>query len=423
MQEPTSNTTTGPFPLPWQQQQPVTTTKDSDAALSPNVAVFAETIRELTATVTKPHDAANAHASAPAGLPYFPSFLLPHTRWLLQTFPGLGEGAALARVYPYLYGCLSPPDPPTQQGDSGNGAAAAAAGGEGPKALLAGLARRVGVDDARVGPALARVVPLPPAAAAAPRVLLEFEPTVDAASGRTLPPLRLPAPAGGFAPPDNDPVPGFVETPTTRAVLTAMCQEHALGRDVCVVGGKGVGKSRLARVFARRMGYGDTEGVEVFPLFREMTPRDLLQRRATADAADKGGSGSGGSGSTTIWADSPLVAAARRGAVCVLDGVHRLHPDTLASLARLVQDRAVELYDGTRLVRPGTGVGEGDGRVVAIHPSFRIVALGESGGGGKGGGGRGRAAASGGGDGMQVRVGCCVYGNEAKISNLTPTHT
>lgn len=243
--------------------------------------------------------------------------------------------------------------------------------------------------------------------APAPRVLLEFEPAVDTATSQTFPPLRIPAPGGGGSPLVC--VDG--ETPTVRAALTALCQEHALGRDVCIVGGKGVGKSRLARLFARCLGYGEG-GVETFPLFREMTPRDLLQRRATTattDASSGSGSGSGPGGSTTVWADSPLVAAARRGAVCVLDGVHRLHPDTLASLARLVQDREVELCDGTRLVRPGTVEGEGgDGRVVPIHPSFRIVALGEGGvvGAGGRGGGRGRAAGGGGGGGMQV----CVFG-------------
>jgi MoxR-like ATPase len=49
------------------------------------------------------------------------------------------------------------------------------------------------------------------------------------------------------------------------------------GRDMCVLGGKGAGKSLLVRQFARRLGYA----VEVFPLFKDMTARDLLQRRAT----------------------------------------------------------------------------------------------------------------------------------------------
>lgn len=105
------------------------------------------------------------------------------------------------------------------------------------------------------------------------------------------------------------------------------------------------------------------------------------------------------------------MAAAKRGRVCVLDGVHRLHPDTLASLARLLQDRAVELYDGTRLVRGGGGVegGEDGLGVLPIHPAFRVVALGETAATGGAAGGQRAAAAAAWGGGMQVRV-CCVLG-------------
>ena len=58
-----------------------------------------------------------------------------------------------------------------------------------------------------------------------------------------------------------------------------------------------------------------------------MSSRDLLQRRATNDQGD------------TVWQDSPLLRAARSGALCILDGVHRLQNDALAALAPLLQDR------------------------------------------------------------------------------------
>ena len=59
----------------------------------------------------------------------------------------------------------------------------------------------------------------------------------------------------------------------------------------------------------------------------------------------------------------------------------RLHPDTLATLQRLVHDREVELYDGKRLGRSdGSGAQQQQkgSRVIPIHPAFRIVALGSS---------------------------------------------
>lgn len=254
------SSTPPPFPLPW----------SSDSSSSQPVALFAETLRELSKQSTD-----GGKDTTP---PPFPTWVLPHTHRLLNTFPGLGEGAALARVYPYLFGCLQQGQPP----QGGQQQQQSQAGG-----LVADLMRRTGVDDTRVGPSLARVTSLPPSTTADPRrqeqrVLLEFEATVDVRTGRAHPPLQVPAP-GGDLEPCNDPLPGvlFVETPTTRAALTAMVQEHALGRDVCLMGGKGVGKSRLAQLFARRLGYGDAGGLEVFPLFKEMTPRDLLQRRAT----------------------------------------------------------------------------------------------------------------------------------------------
>ena len=52
----------------------------------------------------------------------------------------------------------------------------------------------------------------------------------------------------------------------------------------------------------------------------------------------------------TVWIQSPLVRAAIEGQLAVLDGVHRLHRSTLATLSRLVHDREATLFDGTRLL-------------------------------------------------------------------------
>lgn len=61
---------------------------------------------------------------------------------------------------------------------------------------------------------------------------------------------------------------------------------------------QGCGKSVVAREFAHVFGYAVPR---MFPLYRELTARDLLQRRVT----DTEGS--------TAWADSPLIRAAREG--------------------------------------------------------------------------------------------------------------
>lgn len=137
------------------------------------------------------------------------------------------------------------------------------------------------------------------------------------------------------------------------------------------IGSKGSGKSILAFELAHRLG----QTIEPMVLYQDMTARDFVQQRTTKINGD------------TIWRDSPLVRAARNGHIAVLDGVHRIHNSTIAILHRLVHDREVQLYDGTRLVRhdkyddmlteghtPEQLAAKGLQR---IHPAFRIVALAE----------------------------------------------
>lgn len=69
-----------------------------------------------------------------------------------------------------------------------------------------------------------------------------------------------------------------------------------------------------------------------------MSARDLLQRRQMTASGD------------TSWQHTPLITAALNGHLCVLDGMHRLHHSTAMVLQRLVNERELELFDGTRLL-------------------------------------------------------------------------
>eukprot|EP01134_Creolimax_fragrantissima_P008370 CFRG8370T1 len=165
----------------------------------------------------------------------------------------------------------------------------------------------------------------------------------------------------------------FVATKAHWGVLSDMVVDHSLGRDLCLVGGKGEGKSVMANAFALFLGYE----TEIIQLFKDMTARDLLQRRGTSvDTGD------------TIWEMSPLVKAALSGKLAVLDGMHRLPYDTLVVLHRLVYDRELELFDGLKLVGHdryqtlrdncrgnAASLRALDKTVRMIHPSFRILAL------------------------------------------------
>lgn len=110
-------------------------------------------------------------------------------------------------------------------------------------------------------------------------------------------------------------------------------------------------------------------------LYQDMTARDFVQQRTTKINGD------------TIWRDSPLVRAAKNGHIAILDGIHRIHNSTISILHRLVHDREVQLYDGTRLIRHdkydellSNGFThpqlEAKG-LQRIHPAFRIIALAE----------------------------------------------
>ena len=82
---------------------------------------------------------------------------------------------------------------------------------------------------------------------------------------------------------------------------------------------QGTGKSVLISEFARRLGYE----IEPVMLYWDMTARDLCQQRVTLPNGD------------TSWRLTPLVDAALKGRLAVLDGVNRLDMGTLAVLQRL----------------------------------------------------------------------------------------
>ncbi|XP_061647340.1 von Willebrand factor A domain-containing protein 8 isoform X2 [Phyllopteryx taeniolatus] len=189
-------------------------------------------------------------------------------------------------------------------------------------------------------------------------------------------------PAGTKEPRAPDCGRAFVSTPSHSQLIADMMQSHMV-KDVCLIGTKGCGKSVVAREFAEMLGYS----LEPVMLYQDMTARDLLQQRFTLPSGD------------TAWRPSPLVTAALEGKLLLLDGIHRVNLGTLAVLSRLLHDRELDLYDGTRLLRWDryqalkeeqnlTDQQLQERSIFAIHPSFRVLALAEpslvGGGGGDG---------------------------------------
>ncbi|KAI6649454.1 Von Willebrand factor A domain-containing protein 8 [Oopsacas minuta] len=143
--------------------------------------------------------------------------------------------------------------------------------------------------------------------------------------------------------------------------------------DIAVVGSRGSGKSLLVDILSRRVNRDTTE---IF-CYRDMTARDLLQQRVT-------NIGTGNTG----WKNAPLIEAAIKGNIAVLDGLQRLDVSTLASLQSLVTHRFVYLPDGSRLIPADqynklikenqlTESDLSEQRVYPVHPQFRIIGISE----------------------------------------------
>ena len=73
------------------------------------------------------------------------------------------------------------------------------------------------------------------------------------------------------------------------------------------------------------------------------------------------------------------------GRLAILDGIHRLPFGTLSVLARLIEDREITLFGGTRLIRKDrydmivnkfniSPANLASKKIFAVHPSFRLIA-------------------------------------------------
>ncbi|EFC37159.1 predicted protein [Naegleria gruberi] len=163
---------------------------------------------------------------------------------------------------------------------------------------------------------------------------------------------------------------GFVLIEKHRQVLTEMMRSHLCGKDMCLIGGKGSGKSLISHAFASMVGYKAV----VFPMYKEMTSKDLLQKRGTDSAGN------------TIWKNSVLIDSMIDGSLCILDGIDRMSTDILLSIQTLIQDRVLYLFNGNRYVSheyydkflsQGFTKEELSSKgIYRIHEDFRIIAIG-----------------------------------------------
>jgi MoxR-like ATPase len=162
----------------------------------------------------------------------------------------------------------------------------------------------------------------------------------------------------------------FVKVDSQSSLLVDIAQTYAVG-DFCLVGSRGSGKSAIVMELCRML----NQPFEQVTLYKDMSARELIQTRNTKPNGD------------TEWLDSSLVKAAKNGTVVILDGLHRLHSSTMSILHRLIHDRELQLYDGSRLLRSdkyedlkNLGMSEeqlDEKGIFKIHSAFRVIALAE----------------------------------------------
>ena len=135
-------------------------------------------------------------------------------------------------------------------------------------------------------------------------------------------------------------------TSSQKMLANKILQDLSAGGSICLFGSKGSGKSHIvSRALAAASSFLPSTQVatRVFPLYQEISSRDFLSRRATSKDDVSGQV-------VTTWEDSPLIAAARDGCVCVLDGIDRVDSHCLLALSRLLGDGNITLPSGEKLL-------------------------------------------------------------------------
>ncbi|KAF9530652.1 AAA domain-containing protein [Crepidotus variabilis] len=153
----------------------------------------------------------------------------------------------------------------------------------------------------------------------------------------------------------------FTPTPRFLSLLTCLIQAHALGWDISLIppaqpSTASTSTSTLVRVFGEVLGYE----IEAVHLYKEIGGRELVMRRRIED------------GGSTSWEASNLIEGAWKGALAHLSSLDVIG-STAGSLARLVQDRETELWEGKRMVGAASQHELNAGSLTIAHPSFRII--------------------------------------------------
>ncbi|KAI0703059.1 AAA domain-containing protein [Cytidiella melzeri] len=153
----------------------------------------------------------------------------------------------------------------------------------------------------------------------------------------------------------------FLVTERFMGLLTCMLQAHTLGWDITYVppvlpSTASCSTTTLVQTFGALLGYE----VDSVHMYKELGGRELIMRRKIED------------GGATSWEPSPLIEGAWEGRLVHLSGIDVIGP-TAGSLARLMQDREAELWEGKRLVQQADPEEISTGQLSVPHRAFRVI--------------------------------------------------
>ncbi|KAH9028969.1 AAA domain-containing protein [Lactarius pseudohatsudake] len=175
--------------------------------------------------------------------------------------------------------------------------------------------------------------------------------------------IEAPAGDGPLQPFPLEETPDFVPSVRFMGLLTSCLQAHVLGWDISLVppaqpATASASTSFLVQVFGGMLGYV-REAVHVY---KELGGRELLMRRVVGERG------------ATSWEPSPLVQGAWAGRLVHFSGFDVLGP-TAGAIARLLQDREVELWEGKRIVASlgDDLVPTNSPDITVAHSSFRVI--------------------------------------------------
>ncbi|KAI3633761.1 hypothetical protein MIR68_008093 [Amoeboaphelidium protococcarum] len=150
----------------------------------------------------------------------------------------------------------------------------------------------------------------------------------------------------------------FVQNKSQMNILNRMCLCYIESQPILLIGNQGVGKNKIADKFCQML--------QLPRQYMQLNRDSTFQSLVSVPTFDSG---------AIRYVDSPLVTAAIRGHVVVIDEADKASPQVLAALKSLIKDQLLHLGDGRVLVGSQELSGGSSLSSLPIHKDFRLIVL------------------------------------------------